>query len=72
MIYPLVKLACKMFGVDQRAVLRGPGYVILNIIRVLNIISLVLIVIASWVMLVKTVMTSSVSPITCPCNQTQS
>ncbi|RDW91454.1 hypothetical protein BP5796_02619 [Coleophoma crateriformis] len=34
--------------------LAGPGYIILNVIRVLNIIVLLLIAIASWVMLVMT------------------
>lgn len=37
----------------------GKGYVILNILRVLNIISLITVVIASWVMLVRTVQTSN-------------
>ncbi|PSS27196.1 hypothetical protein M430DRAFT_38000 [Amorphotheca resinae ATCC 22711] len=39
--------------------LRGPGYIILNVLRVLNIISLITVVIASWVMLVRTVQTSN-------------
>ncbi|KAI9855550.1 MAG: hypothetical protein M1824_006052 [Vezdaea acicularis] len=34
--------------------LAGPGYIILNIIRVLNIIALLSVIVASWVMLVKT------------------
>jgi hypothetical protein len=38
---------------------RGPGYIILNVIRVLNIISLLTVVVASWVMLVMTVKTSN-------------
>jgi hypothetical protein len=38
----------------------GPGYIILNVIRVLNIISLLTVVVASWVMLVRTVQTSNV------------
>jgi len=46
---------------DPASSLRGPGYVVLNIIRVLNVISLITVAIASWVMLVKTVMTSNVS-----------
>lgn len=37
----------------------GAGYVILNVIRVLNIITLGLIVAASWIMLVRTVQTSN-------------
>ncbi|PBP25006.1 hypothetical protein BUE80_DR003896 [Diplocarpon rosae] len=37
----------------------GAGYITLNIIRVLNIISLLLIVVASWIMLVMIVKTSS-------------
>jgi hypothetical protein len=40
--------------------LAGPGYIILNVIRVLNVISLALVVVASWVMLVMTVKTSNV------------
>ena len=40
--------------------LAGAGYVILNVIRVLNIISLLTVVVASWVMLVRTVQTSNV------------
>lgn len=38
----------------------GPGYITLNVIRVLNIITLITVVIASWVMLVKTVQNSNV------------
>lgn len=37
----------------------GGGYITLNVIRVLNIISLLLVAIASWVMLVMTVKTSN-------------
>ncbi|OBT86345.1 hypothetical protein VE02_03793 [Pseudogymnoascus sp. 03VT05] len=37
----------------------GAGYVILNIIRVLNIITLGLIIAGSWIMLVRTVQTSN-------------
>ncbi|KAL2073809.1 hypothetical protein VTL71DRAFT_11135 [Oculimacula yallundae] len=37
----------------------GAGYITLNVIRVLNIISLLLVVVASWIMLVMTVKTSS-------------
>lgn len=39
--------------------MRGPGYIILNVLRVFNIISLLTVVIASWVMLVMTVKTSN-------------
>ncbi|CZR59694.1 uncharacterized protein PAC_09588 [Phialocephala subalpina] len=39
--------------------LAGPGYITLNVIRVLNIISLLLVAIGSWIMLVMTVKTSS-------------
>jgi len=61
----LLKFGFKMFKFggssdDPASQLRGPGYVVLNVIRVLNIISLITVVIASWVMLVKTVMTSNV------------
>lgn len=41
--------------------LAGPGYVILNILRVMNIIALLMVVVASWVMLVKTFVVSKVS-----------
>ncbi|PVH80686.1 hypothetical protein DL98DRAFT_654612 [Cadophora sp. DSE1049] len=37
----------------------GAGYITLNVIRALNIISLLLVVVASWIMLVMTVKTSS-------------
>lgn len=40
--------------------LAGPGYITLNVIRVLNIISLLLVAIGSWIMLVMTVKTSNV------------
>ena len=39
--------------------MRGPGYIILNVIRVLNVISLLTVAVASWVMLVMTVKTSN-------------
>ncbi|KAI6714352.1 hypothetical protein JHW43_003166 [Diplocarpon mali] len=39
--------------------LTGAGYITLNVIRVLNIISLLLVVVASWIMLVMIVKTSS-------------
>ncbi|KAH8821194.1 hypothetical protein F5884DRAFT_745523 [Xylogone sp. PMI_703] len=45
-----------MFGFNSKK--SGPGYIILNVLRVCNIITLILVIIASWVMLVKTVMTS--------------
>ncbi len=38
--------------------LAGPGYVILNVIRVLNIMSLIAVIAASAVMLVKTFVVS--------------
>jgi len=44
----------------------GPGYIVLNVIRVLNIIALLTVVVASWVMLVKTVQTSNVRQIPLP------
>lgn len=34
--------------------LAGPGFIVLNTIRVMNIISLLAVIAASWVMLVKT------------------
>ena len=40
--------------------LAGPGYVVLSILRVMTIISLVMVIIASWVMLVKTFVISKV------------
>jgi hypothetical protein len=50
-----------MFSENKMA--SGPGYITLNVIRVLNIISLLLVVVASWIMLVMTVKTSNVSRI---------
>jgi hypothetical protein len=41
----------------------GPGYITLNVLRVLNIISLLLVVIASWIMIVKSVKESNVRTI---------
>jgi hypothetical protein len=38
----------------------GKGFIILNVLRVFNIISLITVVAASWVMLVRTVQTSNV------------
>jgi len=64
------KLALKMFNKSKdpekqqkRKVsgASGPGYIILNILRVLNIISLLTVVVGSWIMLVRTVQTSSAS-----------
>lgn len=39
--------------------LAGPGYIILNVLRVINIISLITVVVGSWIMLVRTVQTSN-------------
>jgi hypothetical protein len=39
--------------------LAGPGYIILNVLRVANIISLLTVVVGSWIMLVRTVQTSN-------------
>ncbi|KAL3427663.1 hypothetical protein PVAG01_01172 [Phlyctema vagabunda] len=47
-----------MFHFNDKT-LAGPGYITLNVIRVLNIICLLLVVVASWIMLVMTVKTSS-------------
>ncbi|KAG9242498.1 hypothetical protein BJ878DRAFT_167374 [Calycina marina] len=64
-MFLLLKLGRKMFKLASNkneqpsSSLRGPGYVVLNVIRVLNIISLIVVVVASWVMLVKTVMASN-------------
>lgn len=38
--------------------LAGPGFIILNTIRVMNIIALLAVIAASWVMLVKTFVVS--------------
>ncbi|KAI9887598.1 MAG: hypothetical protein M1823_000582 [Watsoniomyces obsoletus] len=38
--------------------LAGPGYVVLNILRIMNIIALIMVIVASWVMLVKTFVVS--------------
>jgi len=43
-----------------RKKLAGSGYVVLNVIRVMNIIALLAVVIASIIMLVKTVQISKV------------
>ncbi len=48
-------ITSKMFSETKM----GPGYITLNILRVCNIISLLLIVVASWIMLVMTVKTSN-------------
>ena len=48
-----------MFNMNPDSKMRGPGYIILNVLRVFNIISLLTVVIASWVMLVMTVKTSN-------------
>jgi len=55
-----LKILRKMFNANSESKLAGPGYLVLNAIRVLNIISLLMVVIASWVMLVMTVKTSNV------------
>ncbi|TVY23734.1 hypothetical protein LHYA1_G006689 [Lachnellula hyalina] len=49
----------KMFSPNTGNKMAGGGYITLNIIRVLNIISLLLVAVASWVMLVMTVKTSN-------------
>lgn len=41
--------------------LAGPGFITLNVLRVINVIVLLTVAVASWIMLVKTVMTSNVS-----------
>jgi len=38
--------------------LAGPGFIVLNTIRVMNIIALLAVIAASWVMLVKTFIVS--------------
>lgn len=45
--------------------LAGPGYIILNILRVMNIIALMSVIAASVVMLVKTFIVSKVSELLC-------
>ncbi|KAI9849580.1 MAG: hypothetical protein M1838_000122 [Thelocarpon superellum] len=42
----------------SKKLLAGPGYVILNILRVMNIVALAAVMVASWVMLVKTFIVS--------------
>lgn len=49
-----------MFNLNADSKIRGPGYIVLNAIRALNVIALLLVAIASWVMLVMTVKTSNV------------
>jgi hypothetical protein len=46
---------------DSNPKLAGPGFIVLNILRVCNIIVLLTIAIGSWIMLVKTVQNSNVS-----------
>jgi hypothetical protein len=48
-----------MFALNSPSKLAGGGYITLQVLRVLNIISLLLVAIASWVMLVMTVKTSN-------------
>lgn len=49
-----------MFNMNSESKMSGPGYITLNVIRVLNIIALLTVAAASWVMLVMTVKTSNV------------
>ena len=49
-----------MFNLNGQSKMAGPGYIILNVIRVFNIITLLTVAVASWVMLVMTVKTSNV------------
>lgn len=63
-LFKVGKLILKMFNMSsnpEKQKLSGPGYIILNILRVLNIISLLTVVVGSWIMLVRTVQTSNVS-----------
>jgi hypothetical protein len=53
-------LAAPVEKAPMRKPFAGPGYIILNVMRVLNIIALALVVVASWVMLVKTFVVSKV------------
>jgi hypothetical protein len=48
-----------MSSEDGSKKLAGPGYIILNVLRVANIISLILVIVGSWIMLVRTVQTSN-------------
>lgn len=45
---------------DMFSKMSGKGYIILNVLRAFNIVSLITVVVASWVMLVRTVQTSNV------------
>ena len=61
-----------MFNMSMNAESRklaGPGYIILNILRVFNIISLLTVAVGSWIMLVRTVQTSNVSRHRCGGNR---
>jgi len=52
---------CSTFSSDMsffNRSLAGPGFIILNTIRVMNIIALLAVIAASWVMLVKTFVVS--------------
>ena len=53
-----VKMFNMSFNSGDRK-LAGPGYIILNVLRVINIISLLTVVVGSWIMLVRTVQTSN-------------
>ena len=56
-----------MFNLNSESKMAGPGYITLNVIRVLNIIALLTVGVASWVMLVMTVKTSNVwTPLSSP------
>jgi hypothetical protein len=49
-------------SLNKNGRLAGIGYIALNILRGLNIISLLTVVVGSWIMLVRTVQTSNVKP----------
>jgi hypothetical protein len=64
LVLKVSKIILKMFNFSssksEKPKMSGPGYIILNILRVLNIISLLTVVVGSWIMLVRTVQTSNV------------
>jgi hypothetical protein len=58
-LFAALHFASKMFSFSDSATKSGPGYILLNLLRVCNIIALLLVVVASWIMLVMTVKTSN-------------
>lgn len=58
-LIPFRWLAKMVFNMNSESKLSGPGYLVLNTIRIFNIIVLLMIAVASWILIVMTVKTSS-------------